>query len=359
MIGKLLAQGVKLTTLFAAMAPFVAMSFLLGGIDFVTILISLVGRCSCGRCGSARSACFCRRCSSRARCPALVFGAVGIVVLFVIFGVGRTLFFAASAGACWAVCRAAPATGAIALVGAGDRDDGLRWSSLVNLVLLAENRLSLPTEDRVTPLRLGFLAQFLLIAAWTLLVRRRSAARPRRTPPTRSAVLGGLHLALVAMFTVTEDLVVSRRVLLRMTSASRWRWLLAMFGPGGGRGAVYVLVQMALLLARRGCLQPSARAAALARWRSAATSASSPACPPLLFRRLAPARATPLQLRVAVLVLLRRWRWCCPTSSTTCSWQPDVLDLAYFGAAICSIPSGRSPTGASSRRSGWVVDAVR
>ena len=41
-IGKLLAQGVKLATLFAAMAPFIAMSFLLGGIDFVTILVSLV-----------------------------------------------------------------------------------------------------------------------------------------------------------------------------------------------------------------------------------------------------------------------------------------------------------------------------
>ena len=41
-IGKLLAQGVKLATLFAAVAPFIAMSFLLGGVDFVTILIALL-----------------------------------------------------------------------------------------------------------------------------------------------------------------------------------------------------------------------------------------------------------------------------------------------------------------------------
>jgi len=33
-----------------------------------------------------------------------------------------------------------------------------------------------------------------------------------------------------------------------MKSTSRWRWLLAMFRPGGGRGAVYVLAQMAVLL---------------------------------------------------------------------------------------------------------------
>jgi hypothetical protein len=40
-VGKLLAQAVKLATLFAGMAPFVATSFLLGGIDFVSIVMSL------------------------------------------------------------------------------------------------------------------------------------------------------------------------------------------------------------------------------------------------------------------------------------------------------------------------------
>jgi len=40
-IGKLLAQAVKLATLFAGMAPFIATSFLLGGIDFVSIVVSL------------------------------------------------------------------------------------------------------------------------------------------------------------------------------------------------------------------------------------------------------------------------------------------------------------------------------
>ena len=42
-IGKLLAQAVKLTTLCAAIAPFLAMSFLIGGVDFVTIILSLAG----------------------------------------------------------------------------------------------------------------------------------------------------------------------------------------------------------------------------------------------------------------------------------------------------------------------------
>ena len=77
---------------------------------------------------------------------------------------------------------------------------------MANLVLLAENRLSLPTENRVTPLRVGFLAQFLLIAAWALSFINEPAS-VRSNALQALGVIGGLHLALVAMFTVTEDLV--------------------------------------------------------------------------------------------------------------------------------------------------------
>ena len=60
---------------------------------------------------------------------------------------------------------------------------------MVNLVLLAENRLSLPTENRVTPLRLGFLAQFLLIAAWTLSFIGERRDRAGRVPRMTLGVL--------------------------------------------------------------------------------------------------------------------------------------------------------------------------
>jgi hypothetical protein len=49
-IGKLLAQSVKLATFFAGLAPFVAMSFLLGGVDFATILVSLLVASGHARC---------------------------------------------------------------------------------------------------------------------------------------------------------------------------------------------------------------------------------------------------------------------------------------------------------------------
>ena len=51
-------------------------------------------------------------------------------------------------------------------------------ASLVNLVLLAENRLASPTGDGVTPLRLGLLAQFLLIVGWALTRVGDSLGRP-------------------------------------------------------------------------------------------------------------------------------------------------------------------------------------
>ena len=76
-IGKLLAQGVKLGTLFAAIAPFIAMSFLLGGIDFVTILVSLLVLFMWSLWASAAGLFLSSLLKSRAM-SALVYGAVGI-----------------------------------------------------------------------------------------------------------------------------------------------------------------------------------------------------------------------------------------------------------------------------------------
>ena len=99
--------------------------------------------------------------------------------------------------------------------------------TMANLVLLAENRLSLPTENRVTALRIGFFAQILLISGWFLTYINEPRARNR----PRSQISAWSNTAAVAMFTVTEDLIVPRRALLQMQRPSRWRWLLAVFGP--------------------------------------------------------------------------------------------------------------------------------
>jgi hypothetical protein len=328
-IGKLLAQGVKLATLFAGLAPFIAMSFLLGGIDFGTILVSLPilfmwSMWACAACLFLSSLLRTRAMSG------LVFGGVGIVLFLflVVFGLPRLMFFLVSRGAFGGMS-----------AGFGAVPGSQSWWELAiatticlatmgNLVLLAENRLSLPTEDRVTALRAGFFAQFLLIAAWTLSFINEPPI-VRSNAAQALGVLGGLHLAVVAMFTVTEDLVVSRRVLLRMNSVSPWRRLLAMFGPGGGRGALYVLAQMALYLAAAQLLRP---AWVSLRWFLAVCGyiCFFTGLPAAAFRVIRPASAASFQLRAAVLAVLSI-ALVLPDIVYYLLWQPVFFELRFAG----------------------------
>jgi hypothetical protein len=118
---------------------------------------------------------------------------------------------------------------------------------MANFVLLAENRLALAIEDRSTALRVGFLFQFLLIA--TCAVAPFFAGAPGYTAGDAIdtlAVFGGLHLALTAAFASTEDMTLSRRVFRRVRKSLKRPW--AVFRPGGGRGAAWILMQMLVLL---------------------------------------------------------------------------------------------------------------
>jgi hypothetical protein len=323
-VGKLLAQGVKLATLFAAMAPFIAMSFLLGGIDFVTILVSLLVLFMWSLWACALCLFLSTLLKSRAM-SGLVFGAVGIV-LFVVFGLGRALFFFSRRGAFIG--------GPVFVAGASGSESWWVFAiattfcltSMINLVLLAENRLSLPTENRVTTLRVGFLAQFLLIVGWSLTFIDEPPT-VRSNVAAALGVIGGLHLAVVAMFTVTEDLVLSRRVLLRMNRSSPWHWLLAMFRPGGGRGAAYVLAQMVLLLSAVWLFKPTWMQL---RWLLAMCGyiCFFSGVPTFAFRLVRPTAAASLKLRVAVLVVVSVYM-VLPDIVYSVLWRPDVLNLSY------------------------------
>ena len=322
-IGKLLAQAVKLATLFAAMAPFITMSFLLGGIDFLTILVSLVALFMMSVWTSALCLFLSTTFKSRAM-SGLIVAALGLIVLFLL-AMGRMVFFAVSRGGVIPLPFGSVAFGAtpwwVLAIAA------TFWlSSLINLVLLAENRLSLPTEDSVTPLRLGFLVQFLLIAAWTLTYLD-DPARLRLNAAEALALLGSVHLMIVAIFVVTEELSLARRLRLRMTSASRWRWLLASFGPGGGRGSAYILVQMVFLVVVVALFRPDTDQL---RWLLAACGyiCFFTGVPVLLYRTLLPGGATPLRLRVSVLVMVAA-SMALPDLLYYLVMQPEVLDVSY------------------------------
>ncbi len=326
-IGKLLAQGVKLATLFAGLAPFIAMSFLLGGIDFATILVWMVVLFSWSLWACALSLFASSLFKTRA-VSGLVFGAFGMVLFLavVVFGVPRVLFFAMRSGAFGG--------GGVAAVGFGG---SMSWwmlamittfclASMMNLVLLAENRLSLPTENRVTPLRVGFAAQFLMMVVWMLSFIGEPAT-VRSTASVALGVLGGLHLALVAMFTVTEDLILPRRVLARMHTWSPVRHMLAILSPGGGRGAVYVIAQMAILLVAVRILKPSTGGIG---WYVAICGyiCFFTGVPVAAFRLVRPSDEASFHLRVATLVSLPV-AMLLPDILYYMLWRPDSFDVSF------------------------------
>jgi hypothetical protein len=302
-IGKLLAQAVKLATLFAGMAPFVATSFLLGGIDFISIVVSLalVFFLSLWVCAAALMVSSLAR--SRGMSGVLLIGGGFALVLFL----GGLQILSA------VMMSLLGGRGGISAFGIGFAPGGpqgwwilamlttLGAASLVNLVLLAENRLSSAVDDKTTALRIGFLAQFLaIIGLFCALAWFGPSSVPAPVGPM--LVLCFVHLALVAAFTVSEDFAVSRRVLRRMQTTAWWRPLAAFLWPGAGRGAVYVLVQMALLLLATWSLatRPLHLHVALAGCGYILFFTGGPT---VVLRRLRPG-ATSFVVRIAILVLV-------------------------------------------------------
>jgi ABC-type transport system involved in multi-copper enzyme maturation permease subunit len=322
-VGKLLAQVVKLTTLFAVMGPFIAMSFLLGGIDFVTIIVTLIAVFMWSLWMAAAALFLSTLLKSKAM-SVVLFAGVGIAALFVV-SVGRMLLISLTR----------PGLGPFSSTGLTSTSE-IWWNlavmgvacaaTMTNLLLLAENRLAPPPESRVTPLRVGFLVQFLLILAFAL----REIGEPLSTRSGAVeflSVIGGVHLAAVALFAVTEGVVVPpwmRRERLR----GRWmRWLYPIIGPGSGRAAVYILIQMALLIIAASLLDASSygmsRLLAVCGFICCFTG-----IPALIVHALEHLGLRPIHARVAVLFLLML-SLLLPDVLYYLLWQPEQFSVDF------------------------------
>ena len=347
-VGKLLAQAVKLTTLFAGMAPFVTMSFLLGGIDFATILVSLVlvflwSLWACAACLFLSTLLKSRAMSG------LVFGAV-IIGMFLMFALSRAILTAATRGSVSFSLGVGPAAG-----GAPSPwwFIGLFASfcvmGIVNLVLLAENRLRVSLDNEVLPLRLGFLLQFLVLGAW-LLPLLDSPPRALSNLVTVIGVFGGWHLAIVAMFAVSDDLVSSRRLRERAASGAARLWI---FRTGGGNGALYVLLQMALFLGFAKLFGPSD---SQFRWLLAICGyiLFFTGVPTALMRALRPARIESLKVRVVILVGVPA-ALVLPDLLFYLLWRPEVLNLQYGARHLINPIRTLSRNWGLVESQGWVV----
>jgi hypothetical protein len=248
-IGKLLAQVLKLTTFFAAMAPFVATSFLLGGIDLVTILATLVMLFLWSVWVAAAAMLIST--AFRTRVMSTVMLGLFALFVFLLYSMGRSLLLVLFGGI-GGVYYASPYGGSpfgspVSMWWTAGSLVLLCVTTLMNVVLLAESRLALPTEDRVPTLRAGFFAQFLVLVLWALALRWAGATNPFSLAGGFE-VLGSLHLGLVAVFAVTAGLDPGRSGDAGAVPP-RLRLLGAFLRSGAGSAAAYVAVQMAIFVA--------------------------------------------------------------------------------------------------------------
>jgi hypothetical protein len=326
-IGKLLAQAVKLATLFAGMAPFVATSFLLGGVDFVTIIVALtlVFLASLWACAVALF--LSSLAKTRAMSGMLLIG-FGLLLLGWLGG-GQLVFMIAMAVSGGRSGRGPFGVG----LGIGSIGASEAWwflgsvtifglASLMNLVLLAENRLSSPVEDKATALRIGFFTQLAVMAGAFIAVWKFGTGTPSVAEPL--VTLCGIHLAAVATFVVTEDLFVSRRVLLQMSRHRWWRWFDVVLRPGGGRGALYILMQMVLLFLLIAWVDATQRSLVVAMCGYICFMTGVPTLVHRIFRP----RISSFRLRVAILLMLSA-SLILPDVLYFALWRPDIFELGY------------------------------
>lgn len=110
-----------------------------------------------------------------------------------------------------------------------NRSTGIRWTCLI-LLLIAVGWMMAVTSPGFLPsaLTFGTAPSAETIAVWTGML--------------------GIWLWLVGLFTATEDDRLSRRVRQEAPRTVAWRLLLLPFYPGGGRGLIYFLMSLAIIV---------------------------------------------------------------------------------------------------------------
>jgi hypothetical protein len=112
-----------------------------------------------------------------------------------------------------------------------------------------------------------------------------------------------------------------------MRTAAPWRWLLIMFGPGAGRGAAFILAQMLMLLSTIAVFQPTGDVQRVF-FAACGYICFFTGVPAVAFWRIAPARVTPVKLRVAVLVTFAA-SLVLPDIIHYAIYRPEILDISY------------------------------
>lgn len=244
--GKLLSSLVQIFIYYSAITPFMAFADLLKGIDVLTIAFVLVA--SLGWALALALAALAISTFGSQRYWQVFLTLAMLFVLFVSFWMvvavvqaGMQGLFAFDTAEFWWLC---------AVIGS------FVVGYCVLMLQVAIAQLTFDADNRSTGVRLAASGVFVLALGWIYLG---TSWHGRGGIPSIGgadvnaflstfAVLASLHWAVVGLFSISEPDVLSRRVRRDVFRFLPLRLLAAPFLPGGARGFIYLLVNVAVLL---------------------------------------------------------------------------------------------------------------
>ncbi|MSR57694.1 MAG: hypothetical protein EXS05_08480 [Planctomycetaceae bacterium] len=245
--GKFASAVVQLFIYYSAITPFIAFAKLLNGIDVPTIAFVLVASMLGSMVLTLVALTASTLGSQRYWQVFLTLGMLGGLLMCLFFALTRV--------------------GAGMQFGFGFDEPGFWWAIAVMisfvaaygllLLQIAIAQLTFDADNRSSGIRLAAAGIFWLALLWflALLLFGGTAGLPSATGGVLNGmlmtftILSGIHWFMFGLFAATEPDVLSRRVRRDLGRLGLFRVLAAPFVPGGGRGLVYLIGHMSILLA--------------------------------------------------------------------------------------------------------------
>lgn len=240
--GKLLSAIVQMFIFYSAIAPFMAFTILLKGIDGITIAF-LLGTSLLWAVGLALLALTISTLANQRHWQALL-------TLQVLGGLIVALFIASLM------------VGGLLAESSLPFDRPEFWwiavivltyfaAGFVLLMQIAISRLTFESDNRSTGIRFSTAILFWMSVGWIVVLAlyavSPSTGLKKDGVVSAFAIVMGLHWGAAGLFAVTEPDMLSRRVRRDMGRFGRLQWLFAPLLPGGGRGLVFVVLHLIAL----------------------------------------------------------------------------------------------------------------
>lgn len=234
-LGKLLTASVESALYVCAFLPLLLFTFLLSGVDVrdVIVLVALLYAASIGM-----------------SCVAMSLAGLSrtkfwrVILLACLAGVGLLAWIGSFAMIEWTILRGRGITSAAM------SDELVATVAVIGVTgilafAFAATRIAHPEDDRSGPVRIAITALLVVTLAWFGFDPFGGVGR---TPVWPLAIVLGVLTAILAVFFVTEPERLPRRTATRVPKNAALALLATPFLPGGGRGVLWWMLQLAILL---------------------------------------------------------------------------------------------------------------